>query len=257
MNQLRDDEIDIYEFLNTLWQGKFIIILFVVIFSFIGAVNLSFKEPAYESRMQYSIDTMPPFYDDKKGLRDFHVMFYSENVFNNWKSNNNKISIKFDDFTINETIDGIVLTKDEDSRLALMKVERLSNNNFLYYVLLKTDQLKILNDFFNYINHINEKLTSNYILRAKEEIKFYEKSISPINFNDEKPFTARLLEIDRYIQTAENGGYVLSIHRPMIPNKISDRGSIMIGTHIIIGSIIGICIVFIQNAFRKRKKLKK
>ncbi len=255
MNQLRDDEIDIYELLNTLWQGKFIVIFFVVIFSFIGAVNLSFKEPAYESRMQYSIDTMPPFYDDKKGLRDFRVMFYSENVFNNWKSKNNEISIKFDDFTLNETIDGILLTKDEDSRFALMKVEKLSHNNFLYYVLFKTDQLKILNDFFNYINYINEELTSNYILRAKEEIKFFEGSILPSDTND--TITAQLLEIDRYIKTAENGGYVLSIHRPMIPNKISDKGLTIIGINIIIGTIIGICIVFIQNAFRKRKKLKK
>tara|TARA_B100000963_G_C22581417_1_gene651033 strand:+ start:563 stop:1336 length:774 start_codon:yes stop_codon:yes gene_type:complete len=255
MNQLRDDEIDIYEFLNTLWQGKFIIILLTIIFSIIGIVNLSLKEPAYESKMLYAIDTMPPFYDDKKGLRDFHVMFYSEEVFNNWKSNNNEISIKFADFTPNQVVDGFVLTKDEDSRLAVLVVEKLNHNNFLNYVVLKTDQLKILNDFYNYTNHINEELKSDYVLRAKEELKYVKESILNSSIASDA-ITTRLLEIDRYIETADNGGNVLSIQRPMVPNKISDRGSIVIATHVIIGGIIGICLVFIQNAFRKRKVLK-
>ena len=38
-------------------------------------------ETTYESRIDYKIDNLPPFYDEEKGLRDFQFMFYSENYF--------------------------------------------------------------------------------------------------------------------------------------------------------------------------------
>ena len=85
MKQLRDDEIDVYEFLLTLWSGKWIIVFCILAFMLISDVKFKMQAISYESKIDYSIDILPPFINEEKGLNDFQIMFYSENYFDSWK----------------------------------------------------------------------------------------------------------------------------------------------------------------------------
>jgi LPS O-antigen subunit length determinant protein (WzzB/FepE family) len=80
-----DDEIDLFELFQTLWQEKWSIITGTIISVLIAGCFLLIKTPEYESRLKYNVDTLPPFYEADKALNDFKKMFYSKTVFEEWK----------------------------------------------------------------------------------------------------------------------------------------------------------------------------
>ena len=149
INQVHDDEIDLFELFQTLWDGKCLITAFVAIAVLLGGSFLLLKEAVYESKLIYSIHTLPPFYAENKASTDFSNKFYSASVFDEWKQNNSNTTLVFEDFSTTEVVDGIVFTKDEDERLATLQSS---------FVLIKSNQLPILNDFFKYAKHINALL---------------------------------------------------------------------------------------------------
>ena len=69
-----------------------------------------------------------------------------------------------------EVVDGFVLSKDEDEQLATLASEKKGGS----FVLVKSNQLPILDDFFKYAIHINGLLKDEYVVRAKEELKIIE-----------------------------------------------------------------------------------
>ena len=64
------DEVDIYDLLKTLWQGKLIISAFILISLLFGLIFILSKNAVYESRLYYSIDTLPPIDQDISYCRD-------------------------------------------------------------------------------------------------------------------------------------------------------------------------------------------
>jgi len=70
------------KFFETLWDGKWLITAFVAIAFLLGGSFLLLKDAVYESKLIYSVDTLPPFYEAKKGSKDFQNKFYSVKVFN-------------------------------------------------------------------------------------------------------------------------------------------------------------------------------
>ena len=63
MKQVQDDEIDLFELFQMLWDGKWLISAFVVIAVLLGGSFLLVQNAVYESKLIYSVDTIPPFYD--------------------------------------------------------------------------------------------------------------------------------------------------------------------------------------------------
>ena len=68
--------------------------------------------------MIYSIDTIPPFYEDDKVFADFQNLFYSISIFEEWKKSIGNTSLIFEDFSNTKVFDGVVVSKTEDERLA-------------------------------------------------------------------------------------------------------------------------------------------
>ena len=59
--------------------------LFLLIAVLLGSGFLFVKGSVYESKLIYSVDTIPPFYENEKVLTDFEKKFYSIKVFKDWK----------------------------------------------------------------------------------------------------------------------------------------------------------------------------
>ena len=156
MNQVQDNEIDLFELFETLWDGKWLISASVAIAVLLGGSLVFVKEkdkvlPLYKSKLVYSIDTLPAGYNSNDVLTDFYKKFYSINVFENWKKREGNVSITFEDFSATEVVDGFVLSKDEDKQLAILA----TGANGVSFVLVKSNQLPVLEDFFKYANYIN------------------------------------------------------------------------------------------------------
>ena len=248
MNQVKNDEIELIELFQTLWGGKWLISAFVAIALLLGGGLIFSKDAAYESRLNYSIDTIPPFYDEGKVSRDFQKMFYSINVFEEWKETSSNTSVVFENFSATEVVDGFVVSKAENAQLATLSSETTGG-----FLLVKSKQLPVLDDFFKYANYINELLKIEYVSRAKADLKIIELRFNDLDSAD-KNIVDTVLSTDRYLVSAEKGAKVLSIQRPTMPGKVSPKSSLILAIFVVLGGVVGVIFVLILNAIRKRKE---
>ena len=249
MKQVQDDEIHLFELSQTLWDGKWLISAFVAIAVLLGGGFLLLKDAVYESKLIYSVDTVPPFYDANKSLTDFQKMFYSVSVFEDWKENSGNSLLVFEDFSATEVVDGFVLSKDEDEQLATLT----SKNKGGSFVLVKSNNLLILDNFFKYATHINKLLTNEYVVRANEELKIIESRFKELSSADDTIINT-VLSIDRYIVTADKGANALTIQPPTMPKKVSPKPTLILAMCVVLGGMIGVFFILVRNAIKKRKE---
>jgi LPS O-antigen subunit length determinant protein (WzzB/FepE family) len=249
INQVQDDEIDLFELFETLWDGKWLISLFVAIA--VGVGFLSLKDAVYESKLIFSVDTIPPFYEADMASIDFKKKFYSVSVFEKWKQNNSNTSLVFEDFSDTEVVDGILLSKKKNKQLATLELSSVKKDDS--FVLVKSNQLPILDDFFKYAHHINKLLKNEYVLRSNEELKIIEARFKNMVTPDSNILNT-LLSIDRYIVTADKGADVLTIQRPTLPKKVSPKSFLILTMSVVLGGMIGVFVLFVRNVITKRKK---
>jgi LPS O-antigen subunit length determinant protein (WzzB/FepE family) len=249
INQVQDDEISFFELFETLWDGKWLISSFVAIAVLLGGGYLLLKEAVYESKLIYSVDTIPPFYKGDTARTDFQKKFYSSSVFEEWKQNNNNTSLVFEDFSMTEVVDNFVLSKNEDERLAKLVTKKNDDS----FVLVMSNQLPILDDFFNYANHINALLKDEYLVRAKEELKIIELRFKDLGAADSN-IVDTVLSTDRFIVSAVKGANVFTIQRPTMPKKVWPKSSITLAICVVLGGMIGVFFTLVRNAITKRKE---
>ena len=252
INQVQDDEIDLFEFFKTLWDGKWLISAFVAIAVLLGGSFVLLKDAVYESKLIYSVDAFPPYYDKNMVLNDFQNKFYSVSVFEEWKQNNSNTSLVFEKFSKTEVVDGFVLSKGESQRLATLVLKEKGES----FVLVKSNQLPILDDFFKYANYINELLKNDYVVRSNEELDFF-KSLRKDSLYRNNYIVQNIFSIKKYIFAADKGANILAIQRPTMPKTIQQRQSkhfLILAVSIFLGGIVGVVYVLISNAIRKRKE---
>ena len=249
MNQIQDDEIDLFQCFQTLWDGKWIISAFVAITVLLGGTYIAQKNDVYQARLMYSINTIPPFYERSKVTIDFQQKFYSNKIFNDWKEIDSNASLVFEDFSITEIIDGYVLSKNPGSQLATLMEEKKEG----FFVLIKSNQLKILDDFFKYAEYINKLMTAQYINRARDELNIIETRFKDFSTANDA-ITSQLLNIDRYVVSAESGANALTIKHASKPEKISPKIKNAITLFAFLGAMLGIFYVFSLKIIRDHKQ---
>ena len=251
MNQVPEDQVGLFEFFEAVWDGKALIARCIVIALLLAGAFIVFKTPVYESKLIYKVDSMPPFYetaDQRIAMRDFTKLLYTQTLFDDWKRDNQDSMLIYNDFRDNQVVDGVKVYKHEDNRTAILDKDKKIGA----YILIRSNQLELLNDFFNYANYINNILTSEYILRAKEEITIIDKRFNDISATTDI-ITSKLLAIDRYIMEAEKGANVLILLRPEYPAKVSPKVNLVLVIASFLGILIGIFYIFIKDAIRMRK----
>jgi hypothetical protein len=271
MNQIQDDDFDLFELFQTLWDGKWLISAFVATAVLFGAGLIFVKEKEkekekvlYESKLFFSVDRLPPFHNDNHALTDFYKKFHSINVFENWKKRDGNVSITFEDFSTTQVIDGFVLSKDESQRLATLMLKK-RNKRDVSFVLVKSNQLSVLDDFFKYAQYINELLRNEYVGRSNEKIanikSLFKNPLLSENFCEnlslDNGIVRSILSIDRYIDLADKEAKVFAIQRPTIPKRIETKHtkpSLILAFSFVFGVMIGVFFILVRNAIKKRKE---
>jgi len=180
---------------------------------------------------------------------DFQHKFYSVSVFEEWKKNNGDTSLVFDDFSATEVVEGFVLSKNEDEQLATLVSEKTGGS----FVLVKSNQFPVLDDFFEYAVHISSLLKDEYVVRAKEELSIIESRFKDLSTAD-STIVNTILSIDRYIVSAERGSNVLTIQRPTMPKKVSPKSTLVLAMSLVLGGMVGVFFILLRNAMAKRKE---
>ena len=252
MNQLHDDEIDLLDLLLNLWDGKWLISVFVLIAVSLGGSLSLLKDTKYESKMIYSEGTLHPFYASDKAAAEFQRYFTSQKLFEGWKTSNPKASLVFGDLSTKNVVDGVVFSK-ETAELAEQLASFVNTGRGGFHLSIKTTDLLILNDVFKYAVHINGLLTREYVSQAKNQINIAEPIMKSAASADAQGIALEILALRRYVVSAEKGANVFYIQHPTMPKKIASRFSLPIFGFAILGGIVGAMFVLISNSLRKRK----
>jgi len=245
MNKVDDDETDLFELFQTLWDGKWYIATFVAIAVLLGGGFISTTGSVYMSKLAYSVDNIPPFLKKDSVISDFQKKFHSISVFEDWKNSSSKVSLVFENFSNTEVVDGFVISKPEGD-LATLKSEK----NGDLFVIINTNELKKLDDFFKYTNHINELLKNEYVAQAKDEIKITESLIKDLKLGE----SSEHLSLHRFIVLADKGASVFQIQHPTMPKKVRPKSILILAFSVVLGGMIGVFFVFVRNAKNKRKE---
>jgi len=250
MNQAHDDEIDLFELFEILWSGKWLIAGFTALSILIGGGFLALTEAAYESKIFIKIVDRPPFYNNEKVLSDFENFFYLPETFSNWKKSSGDTSITFEDLDKTKNVDGFEFSNDQDDLLILFISDRRSRN----FILIRSGQPDMLYGVFNYSNYVKNFLNNNYGMRATAELNLIKGRFEDL-FADraDSNIIEILLSIDRFIASLDNGGDVLTMEKPTIPEKVSPKTLLVLALSVILGGMIGVVLVLVRSAIAKRK----
>ena len=163
-----EDEIDLFELFEAIWDGKWIVSFTMLMTTLAGFAFLPFYEEKYEAKLHYYLDTIPPFYDDEKIFFDFE------------KSYTQKVNLKIGKkimvllgcmkTLVQPVVDGFVLSQNRDVLLGSIN----SSKDGIASIVIRSQQLAILDDFFQYTNHINDVLKNEYVLRARDELNMIQ-----------------------------------------------------------------------------------
>ena len=246
-----DDEIDLIEFFETLWVNKVIISGFVSLAVLFGVVFLLVNDDLYESNINYSIDTIPPFYSQNQVLNDFKNKFYSQKVFSDWKKDSDT-SLVFENLSETKIIDGYVISKSEDELFVKFDSKKEDNS----YLVVKSNQLSILNEFFEYAEHINETLKKDYVVRANRDLEIIKDITTNSRIIDSEilPNIRDMISIYRFITSIKNGENLIKINRPNNPVKVSPKSTTILTISFLLGGMGGVFFVYARNLIKKRKE---
>ena len=143
-------------------------------------------------------------------------------------------------------VDGVKVAKTVANRLAALSIRSSASS----VLVIKSNNLAVLNDFFEYSQHVNQLLKADYVSRARSELEIYEARFNDLKASNES-IIRNVLSIDRYIVAAERGANVLKISRPTLPLSKSIKLSVVLIISLIVGFGVGALYVLASNAWRK------
>ena len=153
--------------------------------------------------------------------------------------------MSFDNISKTDVINGYKFT-NEDRLLAQLSQETKKPNKA--NLIIKTNNLSILNDYYNYSIYINKILEKKYFYRANQQLNNIKKEYK--NFNSSNIMATRILKADEFITNIGIGQGVIKVYPPSIPKKIGPKKSVVFGISSVLGLIIGLLFVFIRKSFR-------
>lgn len=250
MKNTHHNEVDLFAHIQTLWNSKLFIGVFLLLAILFASVITVFTTPIYTKQIKVSIDNTPVGYSrGTEALIDFRTMFYSKKVFEDWKRQSNS-PIVFENFNrITNSTTFIESKKNTRTSFVLLKK---GINNSTAYIRVSSDELSLSNDYFNYANYVNDLLIPKFVKKANEERlrinKRYKKS-TETNIHIIK----LLLSADRYISKLEQGSNIIRIEPPINQKKIKPRPRIIFIVSIFIGLLFGITFAIFRHAYRQRQ----
>ena len=263
-----DDEIDLFELFSVLWDGKWAILFVTLIALCLGGTFGLFKERNqvvdYQSTIEITQKHLLPFNDSdasdaNNSFADLSALFHSKSEFEAWKESNPGAPIEYGDISLTQVVDGVELASE--SRLVSFETNNLKvNKNNLK---VNTNNLQVLDSYYSYLSSLNETLTRQYIVIAREEINSIDGRLRGLYSSDEAirhtiflESSREVRELERFVRRAKSGALLFEISRPTLPVVTSPtpKTKLIVALSILLGAFLGAVYVFLCNAIDRRRK---
>ena len=249
MIQKHNDEIDLFLFFKTLYDGKWIISIFVVLSLTLGTGFYLKEKHVYKSEIKLSIDNIPPFYK-REGIPDFNKIFsdikkifYSTKIFEDWKKVNTNTLIKFRDFSMTTIVDGTIIQQDPSK----IFFEVNKKNNII--LVTSSNDLEYLDNVYNYIVYVNNLLKLKYKLETINALSIIEKEIDILS----KIQKVNYMDFKIFLLNIEKGAQPFIINRPTMPVKVAPKLFVILSLSVLLGSLLGGFYIIVRNIIHNRK----
>ena len=247
MSKIQNNDIDLYKTLLILWEAKKLLSIIIIVSLLLGVGIVYSKTPAYTSYIKVDTKKNPIIFNSKEALLEFERNFYSEEVFDNWKKENNS-SINFNDFSREVLVNRFVASKTSKG-IAMFILRKNSA-----VIRVTSSELSISSQFYDYSKYVNGLLNPNLLQEANRKLSLMEKRYKGRTI-DNKIIVERLSSLDRYISRLSDGFKILEIRPPTVPVQASRKPYRTIGIFVSIGLIIGIFFVLIKHAYKTRQSV--
>ena len=211
-----DDEIDFFELFETIWLGKWLISAFVAISVMSGFVYSQLAPPKFKVSVSFAIKLY--------SISDQQICGRSVNCI---VGETNK--------QLMENLDSNWNLKDKDSKLVLSTEAPLN--------------VKTYDDVFD---KLNQTITNQIYNEALDEVTLIKTELNDALMNTERVAT-NILNATRIMKAIDSGQKVISFDSVAI-KKISPKVPLILALSIVLGGMIGIIFVLVNNSIRKRKE---
>ena len=147
------DEIDLFDVVETLWDGRLILAGFIVSAMAIGAMFYAFNKPEYVTQARYEINPVPPFLEQNEIDSDISRTFFNANTFARWKDGRPGTSLNIDLIDQKKIIDGADFEVPERKRLVSFSDARIN---------IKSNDTKLIFEVLDYFKFVGMTLSKRY-----------------------------------------------------------------------------------------------
>ena len=270
-----DDEIDLFELFSVLWDGKWAILFVTLIALCLGGTFGLFKEHNqvvdYQSTIEITHKHLLPLNDSdasnaNNSFADLSALFHSKSEFEAWKESNPGAPIEYGDISLTQVVDGVELASE--SHLVSFETDNLEENKNDLKVnkinlKVNTNNLQVLDSYYSYLSSLNETLTRQYIVIAREEINSIDGRLRGLYSSDEAirqtiflESSREVRELERFVRRAKSGALLFEISRPTLPVVTSPapKTKLIVALSILLGAFLGAVYVLLCNAIDRRRK---
>jgi hypothetical protein len=212
-----DDEIDLFELFETIWRGKWLISALVAISVLSGFVYSQLTPPKFEVSVS------------------FEVNLYSVNAQQICGGNVGCI--------VGETSKQLMVNLDSDLNF------KNKNSNLA----LSTEAPLNVKTYDDVFDRLNQTITNQIYNEALDEVTLIKTELNDALMSTERVAT-NILNATRIIKAIDSGKKAISFGSVAI-KKASPKVPLILAMSIILGGMIGIVFVLINNSIRKRKEI--
>jgi LPS O-antigen subunit length determinant protein (WzzB/FepE family) len=212
-----DDEIDLFELIEIIWRGKWLISAFVAISVMIGFVYSQLVQPKFEVSVPFTIK------------------LYSVPAQQICNANNVEC-------IVNET--NKLLIKNLDSNWDLIKKDNI--------FALSTEAPLNVKTYDDVFDKLNQTITNQIYNEALDEVTLIKTELNDALMNTERVAT-NILNATRIIKAIDSGQKAISFGSVAI-KKTSPKVPLTLALSIVFGGLIGVIFVLVNNTIRKRKE---
>mgnify|MGYP000718643259 CR=1 FL=1 len=247
-SHINDDEIDLFQLIQNLWDGKGVIAASIAVCLVAAIGYVVIKEPEYESYIHINTSFNPPV-EGRKSIIQVMDAFYDEALFKEWKSANRGSAVVAEDFSRTTLMNGFVVAKREDE----LTVRFSDSKTNTVSLLVKSNELRLLDSYFSYLGFLNDKVTEKASGSAESLLRYFTAKSDSLSQAQVDLVTTEL-QLVKFLNEVSGGMKLLSVERPTMPEKQAPRTGLILILSVMIGGIIGALYVLVQNAWRQRQR---
>ena len=220
-----DDEIDLFEFFETLWDGKWLISAFVALATLIGFGYSQVAQPKYDVSVPYRVNV-------------YSVLSQQICESNNQNQKDWRASDCLADGTLGYFIERLGGGWSLDSK-----------GNAITFITPTPSAVNAYEDILsNALTSTNEALRSEAI----SELASIE-SFSNDNVLATERVATNMLNAKRVIQSIDNGQSAITFGSVSVV-KSSPKVSLILALSVVLGGMVGVFFILVRNAIAKRKE---